>query len=88
MISNIAGQAFQVGIFPLSGPVQKSPLGFFANLSALRYQSGIVLIIGPGTDTESLVSQCLLETNFIILLMSQFLHKIRAYGICRYSLTL
>src|SRR6185369_13276483 len=67
MTSSTAGQDFQVGILPLpSGasagfPVTRSG----TNQSALRYQSGSVLTIGPGLDGLFSVSQGLFDTNLI-----------------------
>jgi len=65
--SSTAGQDFHVGILPLpSGasagfPVTRSG----TNQSALRYQSGSVLMIGPGLEALFSVSQGLFDTNLI-----------------------
>jgi hypothetical protein len=69
MTSSTAGQAFHVGILPPpSGASAGFPVtGSWTNHSALRYQSGIVLIIGPGLDGLSSFSQGLVDTNLIFL---------------------
>src|SRR5688572_4339062 len=69
MTSSTAGQAFQVGILPLpSGASAGFPVaGSGTNQSALRYQSGSVLMIGSGLDALSFVSQSLFATNLTFL---------------------
>src|SRR5688572_28036873 len=69
MTSSTAGQAFHVGILPLPSAASAGlPVaGSGTNQSALRYQSGSVLMIGSGLEALSLVSHALFETNLIFL---------------------
>jgi hypothetical protein len=67
-MSNTAGHAFQVGIFPPTiGSSQCSLVcGFIAKRSAFLYQSARVFIVGLGAELLSLVSHGLFLTNLII----------------------
>src|SRR5215203_1399988 len=68
MTSSTAGHAFHVGSRPPSGPTAGFPVDESGtNHSALRYQSGSVLMIGPGLEGLSFVSQGLFATNRIFL---------------------
>src|SRR5215471_17211388 len=67
MTSSSAGHAFQVGILPLpSGASAGFPVTRFGtNQSASRYQSGRVLMIGPGLEALFSFNQGLFATNRI-----------------------
>src|SRR6185436_281925 len=66
MTSRTAGHAFHVGTRPPSGSVNGLPVaGSGQNHSALLYQSGSVLTIGPGLEGLFAVSQGLFATNRI-----------------------
>src|SRR5262245_66680228 len=66
MTSSTAGHAFQVGTLPPSDASNGLPVaGSWWNHSALLYQSGSVLMIGPGFEGLSLSSQGLFATNLI-----------------------
>src|SRR5262245_23530382 len=66
MTSSTAGHAFHVGTLPPSGASNGLPVeGSWWNHSALLYHSGSVLMIGPGLDGLSSLSQGLFATNLI-----------------------
>src|SRR5262245_63176986 len=66
MTSSTAGHAFQVGTLPPSDASNGLPVaGSWWNHSALLYQSGSVLTIGPGFEGLSEFSQGLFATNRI-----------------------
>src|SRR5687767_11911496 len=69
MTSRTAGQAFHVGILPPpSGASAGFPVpGSGTNQCALLYQSGSVLIIGPGFEALLSFSQGWFATNLIFL---------------------